>query len=81
MSEEAKRLGKQVVDVIASCSQRLFGSTSKAARLATTFAIIDVPYASVRRYVGANEVPPPEVDRLISVAVTAILDNAIAGAG
>jgi hypothetical protein len=39
-----------------------------------------VPFAAVRRYVGANEVPPLEVDRLIAAAVNAILDQQAAGA-
>ena len=75
MKKEATRLGEQVRTLLADCSQRLFGSSTKASRLKTSFAIVDVPFAAVRRYVGANEIPPPEVDLLIATAVTAILDK------
>jgi AcrR family transcriptional regulator len=75
MQEEAARLGKQAHDVIGQFTSRLFSVNTKAARLVTRFAILDVPVAAVRRYVDANEVPPPQVDRLIAAAVNAILDQ------
>jgi AcrR family transcriptional regulator len=81
MQEEAARLGKQVHDVMGEFTSRLFGVNTKAARLMTSFAILDVPFAAVRRYVGANEVPPPQVDRLIAAAVNAILDQQRIGTG
>ena len=75
MQDEAARLGQQVRDVMPEFTSRLFNANTKAARLTTHFAILDVPFAAVRRYVGANEVPPLEVDRLMSAAVNAILDH------
>ena len=80
MQDEAARLGQQVRDVMHEFTSRLFKANTKAARLTTHFAILDVPFAAVRRYVGANELPPPEIDRLISAAVIAILDQHSAGA-
>lgn len=80
MQEEAARLGKQIRDVMSEFTSRLFNVDTKAARLMTSFAILDVPFAAVRRYVGANEVPPPRVDRLIAAAVNAILDQQKVGA-
>ena len=79
MQEEAARLGKQVHDVMGEFATRLFNGNTKAARLMTSFAILDVPFAAVRRYVGANEVPPPQVDGLIAAAVNAILDQQTSG--
>jgi AcrR family transcriptional regulator len=80
MQEEAARLGQQVRDVMNQFTSRLFNANTKAARVATRFAILDIPFAAVRRYVGANEVPPLEIDRLIATAVNAILDQHAAGA-
>jgi AcrR family transcriptional regulator len=75
MRDEAARLGKQVHDVLGEFTARLFNANSKVARLTTSFALLDVPFAAVRRYVGAKEVPPPQVDRLIVAAVDAILGH------
>jgi AcrR family transcriptional regulator len=80
MQEEAARLGQQVRDVMNEFTSRLFNANTKATRLTTHFAILDVPFAAVRRYVSANEVPPPEIDRLIATAVNAILEQPAAGA-
>ncbi len=73
MSAEAARLGKQVSDTLARITRRLFGSDTKAHRLTATFAVLDVPFAAVRRHVAANEPPPAQVDALIVTAVDAIL--------
>lgn len=79
MQDEAARLGQQVRDVMDEFTSRLFNADTEAARLTTRFAILDVPFAAVRRYVGANEAVPPEVDGLIAAAVDAILDRPGAG--
>ncbi len=79
MQDEAARLGQQVRDVMNEFTSRLFDADTKAARLTTHFAILDVPFAAVRRYVGANEAVPLEVDGLIAAAVNAILDQQRAG--
>jgi AcrR family transcriptional regulator len=75
MTAEAERLGKQVADTLNDITRRLFGDLSKAHRLTTTFAVIDIPYAAVRRYVAAKKFPPQEVDRLIETAINAVLSN------
>jgi glutamine synthetase type III len=80
MQDEAARLGQQVRDVMDEFTSRLFGANTKATRLTTRFAILDVPFAAVRRYVGANEAPPPKIDRHIATAVNAILEQPAAGA-
>ena len=73
MSQEAERLGLQVVQTLNSLTKRLFGSVTSKARRTTTFAVLDVPFAAVRRYVGANKVPPEEVEELITATYTAII--------
>lgn len=75
MTAEAARLGQQVADALTGITRRLFGSSGKPHRLTTTFAILDVPFAAVRRHVAANEHPPAEVDALIVTAMDAILSG------
>jgi len=78
MQEEAARLRKQARDVLGAFTVRLFGKNTKQAQRTTSFAILDVPFAAVRRYVEAGEMPPPQVDDLIEAATTAILDRELA---
>jgi AcrR family transcriptional regulator len=73
MSREAERLGLQVAQILDGLTKRLFRSTSSKARQTTTFAVLDVPFGAVRRYVGANKVPPQHVDELITAAYNAII--------
>ena len=65
---EAERLARQADDGVADLARRLFGSGTAGARRTTIFAVLDVPYAAVRRYVGAGKAPPPSVDALVRVA-------------
>ena len=65
---EARRL-KQQVD-----AKRLFGRVSARTLRATSFAVLDVAFAAVRRHVAANEPPPPIVDRLIQTAYQAVIN-------
>lgn len=50
-----------------------FGRVTKSALRRTQFALMDAPYAAVRRSLIADEPAPLEVDRLVSEAYTAIL--------
>jgi AcrR family transcriptional regulator len=73
MREEAARLGALVDSLLNQATTRLFGARTRENRLRTAFALLDIPFAAVRRHVGQNRPPPPEVDRLVAAAVTAIL--------
>jgi len=76
MASEAERLGAQVSRVLRDLTRRLFGDTSAAHRRTTTFAVVDVPFAAVRRPVAANEPPAAEIDEMIITALNAILAGA-----
>ena len=76
MATEAARLRQQVDDAMKNITRRLFGRANlKSSRLAH-FAILDVPFAAVRRHVAANEVPPPYVDDLVAKAYSALITPA-----
>jgi AcrR family transcriptional regulator len=74
MQEEAEQLGKQVKDMLGDITRRLFGRNSVSARQVATFAVLDLPFSAVRRFVGAGEPPPLLVDDLIAKAYAAIID-------
>ena len=73
MQAEARRLGKQVESMLADITRRLFGHNTAAARQVATFAVLDLPFSTVRRFVGAGEPPPLLVDELISRAYAAVI--------
>lgn len=73
MAEEAARLKQQVDAAMKGMARRLFPRASAEAVRLTTFAVLDVPFAAVRRHVAANEIPPPYVDELIAKAYQALI--------
>jgi AcrR family transcriptional regulator len=75
MRQEAKRLGLQVTQTLDELTRRIAGTASKVALRAVTFAVLDVPYAAVRRYVAGNRLPPKQVDELIASTYRAVIRN------
>jgi AcrR family transcriptional regulator len=74
MKREAHRLGEQATRILDHATKRLFGRSTPAARRAAVFAVLDVPFAAVRRCVATGEPPPESIDRLITTAYFAIID-------
>jgi len=54
-------------------ARQVLGSGAKSALRRTRFALIDAPYAAVRRSLIADEALPQEVDQMVSETYTAIL--------
>jgi AcrR family transcriptional regulator len=81
MTTESERLGSQVRTTIRDMSKRLFGGTEKRLLRATSFAMVEMPYAAVKPHVGKNERPPVEVDELIALACGAVIDGVRSGNG
>jgi AcrR family transcriptional regulator len=79
MRMEAERLGLQVRDALDHITRRLFGRLGLAGRRTASFAVLDVSFAAVRRYVVANEVPPAQVDELVRAAYKAVIPRATRG--
>ena len=75
MKDQAERLGEQVKEMLGDITRRLFGRNTASARQVATFAVLDLPFAAVRRFVGAGEPPPLQIDGLISKAYAAIIDG------
>ena len=73
MAAEAIRLKDQVDQAINDIARRLFGRVDPEALQLTTFAMIDVPLAAVRRHVEKNEMPPRSVEDLIARTYAALI--------
>ena len=77
MKDEAQRLADQVSRLLDKASQRLFGQRTAAAKRATVFALLDIPFSAVHRYVAEGRAPPPELDGLITTAYYAVVDKGV----
>jgi AcrR family transcriptional regulator len=75
MRAEAERLNQQVQDSLAQITRRLFGRNSVFARQVATFAVLDLPFSAVRRFVAMGRVPPPAIDDLVTNAYQAVISQ------
>lgn len=73
LGQELATLNNGVTKALHAYTRRRFGSVNQRARQAVSFALVDVPYASVRRYLHAGAPPPKAVDDLVRQACTCIL--------
>jgi len=73
LGDELAMLNTDVIAALDAYTRRRFGSANKRTRHAVAFALIDIPYAAVRRYLHAGESPPRDVDDLIRRACVCIL--------
>jgi len=77
MKDEAERLSDQVSRLLDKASHRLFGQRTAAAKRATVFALLDLPFSAVHRYVAEGRAPPSELDGLIATAYYAVVDKGV----
>lgn len=77
MQKEAERLGQQVKEALADITRRLFVRNTIPARHVATFAVLDLPFSAVRRFVSAGQTPPALLDGLITSAYAAVIDAGI----
>ena len=75
MQSEAKRLREQVEDSLGQITRRLFGKNSVLARQISTFAVLDLPFSAVRRFVALGQVPPQTIDDLVTEAYWAVISR------
>jgi AcrR family transcriptional regulator len=75
--EEIQNLAATLADeldgAIKDFTRHRFGQVTKETLLRTVFALVDVPYAAVRRCLLANESPPAHLDDLVSTTYKSIL--------
>lgn len=74
LGDELATLNDPLKAAIRSFVRRRFGSVTNTNLELTSFALLDVPYAAVRRYLITGNPPPPSVDNLIARTVSCILE-------
>jgi AcrR family transcriptional regulator len=73
--ERLRQLAREFEAGIDSFCQARLGSRGGEPRRRATFALLDLPYAALRRYLAAGMAPPPEVDRYLDEALGALLGS------
>src|SRR5262245_45991808 len=73
MKERAKRLKDQVDTELRDFSRRLCGRADPRTLRLVTYAVLDLPFAAIRRHVAANEIPPAFLDLAITATYRAVL--------
>lgn len=73
IKERARQLTQKLDKGLRTFTRRLFGRVTKQSLIRITFALIDVPYAAVRRHLQAGKLPPAGVDELVRDTYLAIL--------
>jgi AcrR family transcriptional regulator len=69
----AARVTREMDAGIVEFTRRLFGRVTRSALRRTLFALVDVPYAAVRRSLVADQPPAEELDQLVAETYTVIL--------
>jgi AcrR family transcriptional regulator len=73
MRRRAEQLGRQVETELRAFSRRLCGREDARTVRIITYAVLDAPFAAVRRHVAANESPPLYVDGLVRITYEAVI--------
>jgi AcrR family transcriptional regulator len=74
LANELETINQGLVEAIRRFTKRRFGDTRRESLQATTFALLDMPAAAIRRYLLAGQPPPPGLDEVILAAARAALD-------
>ena len=73
LRRQAIELGRQVEAELARFCQRLCGRADARTARIVAYAVVEAPFAAVRRHVSVHEAPPPYVDALIRATYAAAL--------
>jgi AcrR family transcriptional regulator len=73
MSRRAEQLQSHIDREVRAFSRRLCRRVDARTIRIVTYAVIEAPFAAVRRHVAAHESPPPAVDALIRVTYAAVM--------
>lgn len=73
LGAELERLNDDVAAAIQDYARRRYGRAESDQVARVTFAVVDIPYAAVRRHLVARRPPPESVDPLVEEAVRHLL--------
>lgn len=71
----AERLGRAAQAAFADYARRRWGRAGATEARRIRFAVVDVPYGALRRYVAEGRTPPPDVAELVARAAAAALET------
>jgi AcrR family transcriptional regulator len=72
--QRAAQLGQQIETELHAFSRRLCDREDARTVRMVAYAVIEGPFAAIRRHVAANESPPAYVDRLIRATYEAVME-------
>lgn len=73
LGAQLRSLNADVMAALRSYTTLRYGHDEPALRRRVTLALVDVPYAAVRRHLLAGESPPAELDNLVAAACRCLL--------
>jgi AcrR family transcriptional regulator len=73
LDAELAGLDDRLAAALRGHAEARYGRAGETELARVAFALVDVPYAAVRRHLAAGADPPPHVDALVREAVTALL--------
>jgi AcrR family transcriptional regulator len=73
LGDDLEQVRTRIERAMRNFTKRRYGHSTKSAMDVTSFALLDVPYAAVRRYLLAGRPPPPLVDDLVATASACVL--------
>src|SRR5262245_17461898 len=75
----AAQLAQQIETELRAFSRRLCGRDDPRTVRMVAYAVIEAPFAAIRRHVAAKESPPPYVDQLIRATYEAVMELLLRG--
>ena len=81
MRRRAEQLASQVERELRAFSRRVSGRVDSRTIRLVTYAVLEAPFAAIRRHVAAGEGPPRYLDALIRVTYEAVMSQVVAPAG
>jgi hypothetical protein len=73
MARELKELNQPLGEALTVMARRLFGRATAASIEQATFAVVDLPFAAIRRHLAAGSALPAELRTQLEAAVRAVL--------
>lgn len=76
LGAELAALSRQLDTALGDHVRRRYGTHDEQGLQRVRLALVDLPYAAIRRYIGTGEPPPESLDDLVLTACRTILDVA-----
>lgn len=71
--KRAETVGVELQRAVREYARRRYGRDSDVSLRRIWFAVMDVPYGAIKRYIDAGRTLPPQLDEMIELAASAVL--------